>query len=979
MVKNSVTQILLVEDPHANNQRWLSAQSILPEPHTLVRRDNLTDVFSIINPASPDLILIDEDLSAMSADLALKTLLQLDQTPVIILSAQPEVERAVAFIRQGAFDYIDKKNQSRLQAAVNEALKISTENRARQYNRTETNLALRLLENLADPILILTQNGDLNYANPAALEYFQISKLSAKTYQKFSLSSFLAPEDLARAQTDLEKVISAGAPLTASYAVILPGGEKRWIEARGTRITYRHDILDLVCIRDYTDHRQSLQDLHQRDRLLEGVAHMTHLLLIEPDLEQCMQQVLAELGQAADVDRTYIFRNHREPGTNRLLISQWLEWAKCECNSQLDNPQLVNIPYDSLSVDLYSNLTHDSIFQSYTDQLDLFPRKILENQNILSLLLVPIFVDREFWGIIGFDNCTQARVWLDSEVTILKTAANTIGAAINRSQMTETLRESENRYRILFEDSPAIIWQEDFSAVKKHLETLKAQGVIDFMTYFKQHPEFVTECIRLTRIIDCNKAALRLHHVASKEQMPDNLEPLFPPESLYNFHYELQQIANGCTEFETEVVNQTVTGQTVILTMKWAALPGYEEDLSNVITSMIDITTSKQNELALIQTNQSIHRQVNQLKILHEIGSAITLHSTPTQVMQKILEQLINDIELDAAAFVSIGHQPPFSRLVTQIGLPSNLVAAHYHTWEEECVQTILAQSGPVFLSEKQSAELYNQYYWEIRDIYPSFGAVPVVVEDHIQAVLMVYSQNIDLFEKSWQDFLKSVALQAAISIENSRIVSSLQNTQQDLQDAYEGTLQGWAQALELRDKETKGHSDRVIRLSVQLAQALNYPAERMTDFRRGVMLHDIGKMAIPDSILFKPGSLNEDERLIMRQHPVYAHQLLSKIPYLKSATEIPLYHHERWDGSGYPKGLRGEQIPLAARIFSVVDVWDAVTSDRPYHPAFPEQAARQIILHGRGSQFDPIVVDAFLKILDQSLNLSENSEKMQF
>ncbi|MFZ5881667.1 MAG: histidine kinase N-terminal 7TM domain-containing protein [Chloroflexota bacterium] len=188
-----------------------------------------------------------------------------------------------------------------------------------------------------------------------------------------------------------------------------------------------------------------------------------------------------------------------------------------------------------------------------------------------------------------------------------------------------------------------------------------------------------------------------------------------------------------------------------------------------------------------------------------------------------------------------------------------------------------------------------------------------------------------------------------------------------DLAQAYDNTLAGWARALELRDELTEGHTRRVTELTLDLARALNVSGEELSHIRRGALLHDIGKMGIPDSILRKPGSLTAEEQRIMQLHPQYAFEMLSLIPFLRPALDIPYCHHERWDGNGYPRGLKSEQIPLAARIFSVVDVWDALTSDRPYRKAWSRNKARKYLLSKAGTHFDPQIVEFFLQMIEKA------------
>ncbi|MBI1876793.1 MAG: response regulator [Chloroflexi bacterium] len=194
---------------------------------------------------------------------------------------------------------------------------------------------------------------------------------------------------------------------------------------------------------------------------------------------------------------------------------------------------------------------------------------------------------------------------------------------------------------------------------------------------------------------------------------------------------------------------------------------------------------------------------------------------------------------------------------------------------------------------------------------------------------------------------------------------AKLEQAHRELQEAYEATIEGWSRALELRDNETQDHTQRVTEITLRLARALGISEVELGHIRHGALLHDIGKIAVSDSILLKPGPLTAEEWAIMRRHPTYAYELLSSIAYLHPALDIPYCHHEKWDGTGYPNGLKGEQIPLAARIFSVVDVWDALRFDRPYRPGWPQEKVKEYIQEQAGKHFDPQVVPVFLKMIN--------------
>ena len=244
---------------------------------------------------------------------------------------------------------------------------------------------------------------------------------------------------------------------------------------------------------------------------------------------------------------------------------------------------------------------------------------------------------------------------------------------------------------------------------------------------------------------------------------------------------------------------------------------------------------------------------------------------------------------------------------------------------------------------------------------FVEYLGVPLIAKGAVKGLLEIFNRSPLATDKSWENFLTTLAGQAAIAIDNIEMFDSLQKSNNDLTLAYEENIEGWSRTLDLRDKETEGHTQRVTEITLRLAKALGLSGEELVHIRRGALLHDIGKMGIPDNILLKPGSLSEDEWQIMRLHPDYAFELLSPINFLKPALDIPYCHHEKWDGSGYPRGLKGEQIPLAARIFSVVDVWDALCSDRPYRAAWPESQAVEYICEQVGSHFDPSIVEAFI------------------
>jgi putative nucleotidyltransferase with HDIG domain len=249
---------------------------------------------------------------------------------------------------------------------------------------------------------------------------------------------------------------------------------------------------------------------------------------------------------------------------------------------------------------------------------------------------------------------------------------------------------------------------------------------------------------------------------------------------------------------------------------------------------------------------------------------------------------------------------------------------------------------------------------------FVSYYAAPLITKGQVKGVLEIFHRLLLDPDDEWLGFLETLAGQAAIAIESTTLFEDLQRTNDELSKAYDSTIEGWSHALDLRDKETEGHTLRVTELTLELARAFGFKESELVHIRRGALLHDIGKMGVPDRILLKEGPLTDDEWIIMRKHPGYAHEMLHSIQYLRSTLDIPYCHHEKWDGKGYPRGLKGEEIPLVARIFSIVDVWDALTSNRPYRSAWAREKAIAHIQEGAGTHFDPHVVEVFIELINE-------------
>ncbi|WP_082142941.1 PAS domain S-box protein [Levilinea saccharolytica] len=371
-----------------------------------------------------------------------------------------------------------------------------------------------------------------------------------------------------------------------------------------------------------------------------------------------------------------------------------------------------------------------------------------------------------------------------------------------------------------------------------------------------------------------------------------------------------------------------------------------------VLTILRDVTEQK-------RTQARLQQQYQQIAALRDVDLTITARIDLQEVLRTVLEHITLQTHAEAADILLMNPETQQLTYAAGRGFFTNSVQ-HVRYALGEGYAGLAAQNQHTVVISRLS-EVPPSFFGGIdlaAERFTGYLAFPLLVEGQVQGVLEVYQRSTPDLELEHVSFIESMVNQAAIAIDNAALFRKL--TQ-----AYDATIAGWARALELRDYETEGHSERVTEWVVELAQRMGMNGENLAHVRRGALLHDIGKMGIPDQVLLKPGPLTDEEWVIMRQHPMHAYYMLADIDFLRPALDIPYGHHERWDGSGYPRGLRGEEIPLAARIFAVVDVWDALHSSRPYRPQPWEPERIAAYLHEEsGRLFDPQVVIEFLAYL---------------
>ena len=390
-----------------------------------------------------------------------------------------------------------------------------------------------------------------------------------------------------------------------------------------------------------------------------------------------------------------------------------------------------------------------------------------------------------------------------------------------------------------------------------------------------------------------------------------------------------------------------------------------KENDVRLLNAIADIAANAIHRVTLHeQTEQHLHRLI----ALHQIDITISTSLDLNITLNVLLNNVLTQLDVDAASILLLTPHTQTLEYSAGIGFRTRKIEQTRVRLGEGQAGISALQRRIVSLSDMERAdETFTRTALLKEEKFVSHYVAPLIAKGQVKGVLEVFTRRHLNLSQEWLDFFETLATQAAIAIDSATLFNNLQRSNTELRLAYDATIEGWSRALDLRDKETEGHTQRVTEMAVRLADAMGMSDMEKLNLRRGALLHDIGKMGIPDAILLKPGNLTTAEWEVMRQHPTYAYEMLAPIAYLKQAIDIPYCHHEKWDESGYPRGLKGEQIPLSARIFAIVDVYDALLSDRPYRPAWPEKDVIEHIREQSAQHFDPHVVDAFIEMMKQS------------
>ena len=435
---------------------------------------------------------------------------------------------------------------------------------------------------------------------------------------------------------------------------------------------------------------------------------------------------------------------------------------------------------------------------------------------------------------------------------------------------------------------------------------------------------------------------------------------------------EDEESVNYSTLLAPLVVENHVIGVLQILNKQ---LDAYNKSEFALFTKIANVVAIGLQKAYLFEESEKL---VEKLTTINRIEQTILENLSLPTTLDMLVDQLVGELEVDAADILYFHPTLKTLKLIAQTGFRQNILQRTDLEIGEGYAGEAAQSRSTVHIPDLTQEETeFTQSLAFAAEQFVSYFGLPLLAKGKLVGVMEIFHRSPLDPDRQKLELFEMVAGLAAIAIDHQNLQKDLERSRTEIIKGFDAIIEGWAQALELRGIESAGHARRAVDLTLRLAEELGLSGDTLVELRRGTLLHDIGKMGIPDQVLKKGKELTKEERKMIGRHPTDAFDLLGQIDALQSALDIPLYHHERWDGEGYPHGLKGEKIPFQARIFAIVDVWDALLTDRPYRDAWPREKAVAHIKEQSGKHFDPRVVDAFIKIIESDRKLEQDQEKV--
>jgi len=586
------------------------------------------------------------------------------------------------------------------------------------------------------------------------------------------------------------------------------------------------------------------------------------------------------------------------------------------------------------------------------------------DQTMHSEVCVPLEVGGRIIGVVNAESA-QLGAFSENDERLMITLAGQLATAIARVRLFEEERVRRQEADALRQAAAAIT------------SSLNISKVLDEVL------------LQLENVVNYDSAAVVLKeqdsiHIVAARGFPDASRVLDthyePGNSLFDLiDQDLEPLiladASSDDRFEDWGDYQYTRGWMGVPLIVRGAVIGYltidsrEKDAYGEREKKLALAFGSQAAIALDHARlfEETARRLENIAALRAIDLAITSSLDLRVTLGIILDHSLDQLKIDACSIYLLNPHTQILRFAASRGFHTGaLRPLSLRLGEGYAGRAALERSTVHIPNLSEVGEQDGEASALAREGLVSYHAVPLVAKGDVKGVLEIFKRNVYRPDKYWQEFLEAIAGQAAIAIDNATLFDNLQRSRIELELAYDTTLESWVKALDLRDPQAAAHTERTTKMALQLAKRFGVPDGELIHLRRGAMLHDIGKLVVACEILNKSDPLSKDEWELIQKHPEYAYEILSSIKYLQPALDIPYCHTEHWDGTGYPRGLEGEQIPLAARIFTVAKVFDALLMDRPYRKAWSREKALQYVREEAGKHFDPDVAEAFLQMIEE-------------
>ena len=629
------------------------------------------------------------------------------------------------------------------------------------------------------------------------------------------------------------------------------------------------------------------------------------------EIEKSIKDVLEGLGKYFNIDRAQIF----EFDFGHEKINSIFSWNNEVINNQQEKFQNINLKDLAHWFEKFSRfeIVHYPDVTGYYDQIEGDVLLLRENR-IKSLLVIPLINKDNLIGVMSFAAVKEYKTWSEEETVQLKFLSEIFTNALERKRAETQLDEINQLRKLIYENvNDALIIEDDNG-----------------------------------KVLDMNKAARELFCTEDGFKFKSVSDFGFPS------HTSDADLEQGSPQ--GKFIEITLLDHSGIEFPAEMTISPIKNNGKNLRLAVIrDIRERK-------KAHKKIADQMNYLAAGRKIDRMIMENRDLEMVLETLLDTAIEYLKVNAADIFLWDAKGQNNKIAIACGEDSEVLENGFHLVPPIKDCPIASGRSKFFISDlKSSPDFFSRSIDLIQSGFEGYLGIPLVSGNKVRGLFEIFLKKDLPDDPEWLELLDGFAWQILIAVDNSEMFWGLLQKNSEMTIAYDTTLEGWATALELRDFETGGHTYRVSDLTVNIASLMGIEAEELSHVYRGAILHDIGKLAIPDRILLKPGPLDEEERAYMQRHPEFAYEMLEDIDFLRKAIDIPYYHHEKWDGTGYPRGLAGEDIPLPARIFAVVDVFDALISDRPYRKGWPVEKALDYIRMDSGIHFDPEVVKVFI------------------